>query len=300
MVINIYTKFNGVGLEADARILKAILDKDHDVAIIDWEKPSQRRQAYVGIHLEHIRSELLNLCKVNIAIPNTEWFDEPWKIHLRRIDAVWCKSHYTFEIFSKLHPNCIYTSWTSEDKYLPVDKRKMFIHMAGRSSHKGSDVILQLWKNRPEMPLLLMQKIEHMNGYRLMQRNYIGQFTRVPDNRDMMNTALFHLCPSKAEGFGHYINEAMSCGGIVITTDAPPMNELVPSDCGFTVKASPCGRHRLSTEFCVDKSALLETLMNAYHTDNDTLIQMSQRSREVYLQRDADFKSLALNLINNV
>jgi hypothetical protein len=42
----------------------------------------------------------------------------------------------------------------------------------------------------------------------------------------MMNRHRFHIMPSKYEGFGHYIHEAIGCGGIVLTTDARPMNEF--------------------------------------------------------------------------
>jgi hypothetical protein len=59
MKINVYTKYNGVGLQADAELLRSILT-EHDVVIIDWERPLIRL-ADVGIHLEHIRIELRKL-----------------------------------------------------------------------------------------------------------------------------------------------------------------------------------------------------------------------------------------------
>jgi hypothetical protein len=46
-----------------------------------------------------------------------------------------------------------------------------------------------------------------------------------------------HLCPSEREGFGHYIFGPMSIGAIVVTANAPPMNELVDSSCGVLVPA---------------------------------------------------------------
>jgi multisubunit Na+/H+ antiporter MnhB subunit len=41
---------------------------------------------------------------------------------------------------------------------------------------------------------------------------------------------------SEREGFGHYINEARAVGAFVISTDHPPMNELVTPERGALVK----------------------------------------------------------------
>jgi len=300
MKINIYTKFNGVGLEADARIIKGILTPEHDVEIINWNKP-MKRNAKVGIHLEHIRRELLHLASYNVSIPNPEWFDEPWRPLLRHVQAVWCKTDYTLSIFQNLHQNCIKTGFTSEDKCdATVEKHKIFIHMAGRSSHKGSETIRDIWKSDKSLPLLLLQKIEHLNGFQFQLPNYYCQNKRLVDIKEFLNQAIFHLCPSKAEGFGHYINEALSTGAIVITTDHGPMNELVTTDYGFIVPGRVCGRHRLAEEYCVDPKALKEAVVKAYSLDNDTLLQMSAKAREAYLKRDAEFRTKLKTLINNI
>lgn len=59
---------------------------------------------------------------------------------------------------------------------------------------------------------------------------------------DMLHRcASVFVCPSSAEGYGHYINEARSAGGAVVTVDAPPMNELVTSANGALVP--PASRH---------------------------------------------------------
>lgn len=46
-----------------------------------------------------------------------------------------------------------------------------------------------------------------------------------------------HACPSATEGWGQYIDEGRRAGAVVLTLDAPPMNELVTAASGVLVPA---------------------------------------------------------------
>lgn len=53
---------------------------------------------------------------------------------------------------------------------------------------------------------------------------------------DLYRDGRIFVCPSRREGLGLPILEAMACGLPVITTDAPPMNEWFPEDYPLLVK----------------------------------------------------------------
>ena len=57
--------------------------------------------------------------------------------------------------------------------------------------------------------------------------DFIHDFLPKSKLQALQNQCGFHICPSETEGFGHYIMEALSCSAVVVTTNAPPMNEFI-------------------------------------------------------------------------
>jgi hypothetical protein len=126
--------------------------------------------------------------------------------------------------------------------------RIRFTHTAGSSVHKGTPQVLQCWLSRPDLPPL--DVYIHDGLYDAFYRDAFG--SRVADARNInlkrgrldavafgrvVAESAFFLCPSTLEGYGHYINQARAAGGVIVTTDAHPMNELIPSsDTGVFVK----------------------------------------------------------------
>ena len=53
---------------------------------------------------------------------------------------------------------------------------------------------------------------------------------------DLYRNGKIYVAPSRREGLGLPILEAMACGLPVITTNAPPMNEWFPKDYSLLVK----------------------------------------------------------------
>ena len=139
-----------------------------------------------------------------------------------------------------------FISFTSADRYDAGCRRNYdaFFHLAGSSDQKGTAPLVDLWRAHPEWPTLTI--VQHPNNRLDVQApniTYISEHIDDEKLRRLRNEMGVHVCPSEAEGFGHSIVEAMSCRALVVTTDAPPMNEIVSADCGVLVEV-PKGRRR--------------------------------------------------------
>uniref|UniRef100_A0AAV1TAX6 Glycosyl transferase family 1 domain-containing protein n=1 Tax=Peronospora matthiolae TaxID=2874970 RepID=A0AAV1TAX6_9STRA len=67
----------------------------------------------------------------------------------------------------------------------------------------------------------------------------------------LMAESAFFMCPSGMEGYGHYINQARASGGLIVSTNLPPMNELLTPASGvlITVKRQAHKEQMLGGKF---------------------------------------------------
>ena len=293
MKINIITKNNGVGLWLDYLILKEVLEPKHEVNFIDFDYPIHKK-ADVSIHLEHITANLIPTAPINIFIPNPEWYNINWNRYLPRINQIWCKTHETERIFKQWHKNCIYTSFTSKDCYLPeITKDKIFFHNRGKSSHKGTYNIIEAWRE-------LFGKLYINSAIKLPSKKGIIINTQRLTEQDLkivMNGCMFHICTSEAEGFGHYINEAKSVGAIIISTNAAPMNELVTSDFGKLINVKHKGKHNQGVTNYISAMDLTFALNEVLHLSEKELSLMSNKARQSFLNNDKFFRETIKEII---
>ena len=153
-----------------------------------------------------------------------------------------CKTKQTYDILSRLLPykNVVFTGFTSVDRHIPEynsknnskNKYRSFIHIAGKSPYKGTLQVVRAWLKHPEwsnLTLICREEIleaiiDSVKGASNIK--LIKEF--LSENRlvEYMNQNGIHICSSKHEGFGHYINEARSTEAVVLYTNAPPMNEM--------------------------------------------------------------------------
>lgn len=260
---------NGVGLDRDAQLLAdALTTAGFSVTIPpirSFAALISQKKTDVAFHLERISPLWKRKAAIHFLIPNQERFPERHIKRLRLVDHVLCKSEHARAIFSNLHPSTHLLSFTSPDRKIPnrnIDFNRFF-HLAGRSTLKNTGRLLELWSRHPEWPTLtLVQHPDNAPKSVPSNVNLISRYLDDSELRELQNECGLHLCPSLSEGWGHYIVEAASCGAVILTTDAPPMNELVHADHGVLVPFSHSEPRHLGRNFDVDPQKLEAAIAN--------------------------------------
>ncbi|WP_458070879.1 glycosyltransferase [Rhodanobacter sp. BL-MT-08] len=286
--INLIGWDNGRGLSHDLRLLRETLaQQGHDVHVTSvgpkrrrwspravwirlqllWQSLRQgdrlRWKFDVNIMLEHVQPAYFATAYRNFFIPNPEWLSKRDERHLHRFEAVLAKTRVAAATFQARGLPTRYIGFRSTDCLIAETPREPhFLHLAGASRMKGTARLLAVWRRHPEWPpLLVLQSPQTATGMPTTPdhgnvRHRVATLRDIGEIRSLQNGHLFHLCLSEAEGWGHYIAEAMSCGAVAITCDAPPMNELVRPDRGMLVAASAAGPLNAATRYHFDEAAL--------------------------------------------
>ncbi|KAF1315582.1 hypothetical protein FI667_g15914, partial [Globisporangium splendens] len=190
-------------------------------------------------------------------MPNVEMYELNEK-YLWRIDVALCKTRTCYKRLVQWYAQegnprntqVFYTRHTSSDvanyahRKLGDDaiakkdfENVRFIHTVGGSSHKGTREVIECWLSRPDFPRLDLFIAE--GSYKSTYEAVYGKRIRasqinltshridpIPFGKTIAEASFF-LCPSRMEGYGHYINQARASGGVIVTTNGFPMNELI-------------------------------------------------------------------------
>lgn len=185
--------------------------------------------------------------------------------HLLAADVVLCKTKLCFSRVSAWYAQeaqrgtvittkVLYTRHTSPNPSVPLQAKGVaiqqkdytnpsFLHFAGDDSSnclKGTRQVLECWLSRPELPqltVLMSDAAFKASAFdaRIHSSGNVILNTQGSEWSQRMAEASFLLAPSESESYGHTINQVRSTGGVVITTDVAPMNELIPKASGADV-----------------------------------------------------------------
>jgi glycosyltransferase involved in cell wall biosynthesis len=243
--------------------------------------------------LEHVWPRFVDQARRTVAVPNPEWFDGRDLRALACLDRVWAKTAHTERIFALRGARVTQIGFDSEDRWDPhIARDRTFFHLAGYSPMKGTFRLVDLWRRHPEWPLLIV--VAHLvdgTPAPSSSANVEVHAAYVDDGdlRRLQNRCLFHLCPSEAEGWGHYIVEAMSVGALTITVDAPPMNEIVTPPRGLLVAHGQARRQKLGERFLFDERALSAAVEAALAMPPAEIAARGAAARHWFLANKAGF-----------
>lgn len=318
--INLIAWDNGRGLSHDIRLLRQALESlGHQVSLTSaaarrranagrawrawlgltwrWMRSGGRepRRYDASITLEHVHPGYFKLAHRNLFIPNPEWLSRRDQRQLHRFDAVLTKTQVATEIFRERGLRTLHIGFQSIDcRVEDVPPREGFLHLAGASRMKGTERLLALWRKHPEWPpLLALQSPGSTEATTLHNppnlQHRVEYLPSIDDIRHLQNSYTFHLCLSETEGWGHYLVEAMSCGAVVLTCDAPPMNEFVQPDRGILVEAHPTEPLNAAMRYAFDDAALERAVEQAAAMTATERTKLSARARAWYEQNQAEF-----------
>lgn len=301
--INIVSRdlFNEAGKEVDAKILKEELEHlGHQVFLFDYLKTPHIPKAHINIFLAQFRTNLFSSAKLNWFIPNPD-FCLAKREDIGKFDLVLCKTEESLHIFKPFSKECYFLGFMSLDCH-QVSFPKNFskcLHVAGKSKMKGTEEVLKAWRDHSDLPsLILIRREAH---YLNLPENIRLITKRVSEKNltKMQNECGIHLCTSKTEGFGHYIMEAMSAAAVVVTTDAPPMNEFI-KDQRCLVKYKEISHQYYATTFIIDEDDLTNVVRSLGELSDEELKEIGQANRNNYLRRVAEFKKNFADLMEKV
>lgn len=317
MKVRLIGKANGVGLSRDLELLAgALRDNGCEVTLHRCERRDRKRRRGfftrlaartrgmrgggpeapydVNLMLEHVWPQFLHQATRNVLVPNPEWFDRRDVAFFGAVQRVWAKTMLAERLFAARGCRAVRIGFDSSDRHDPAVMREpKFLHLAGRSPLKGTARLHALWQRHPEWPLLtIVQDAQAVaNPTHAAEGNIRVESRYLSDEalRTLQNSHRFHLCTSEAEGWGHYIVEAMSVGAMALTCDAPPMNELIGPDRGVLLAAHQGERHNLATLSLFDEAALEAAVGDVLAMSAEHLEQIGEAARAWFLSNKQGF-----------
>ncbi|MHC1478739.1 glycosyltransferase [Frateuria aurantia] len=308
--INLIARDNGAGITRDLQLLADVLrGAGYQVSITGlghrgrlsnrfrrlrerlrrlargWLDGQLNARYDINLFIEQLRPEYCEQARLNVLLPNPEWFHAEWIEFLPRMDLVLAKTRHAEHLFGELGCRTRHVGFAGEDCLDPSQPRQPdFFHGPGRSGNKGTLPLLELWARHPEWPKLTVvwrrKRVElpALPANVVIHRDYLEQ-THL---RRLQNSSHFHLCPSQTEGYGHSLIEAMSCAAVTVATDGEPMNELIQPDRGVLVAAHRGPHQALATLYDFDASAMEAAVQRCIEMTETERQALGQHARAWY------------------
>lgn len=291
--INIFSLANGKGLENSRKIFgEALVSMGHKVSNRELNDKNSGNTSNVDLNIffEDIAPDWFSKAQENWFIPNPEIKVKDFE-KVRYIDLILCRTYESKRIYEALGKTTYFMGFTSLDCLHTETAKDYFscLHAPGNSPYKGTKAVVKAWNGDLELPPLTLVTPKKM--FPLNQQNvaYIHEKLPLEPYRSLQNQHGIHICVSETEGFGHYLVEAMSAGSVVVTTDAPPMNEYI-QDRRCLVPYKSKKKLNLADSYEVDPVALKKVVKTLANLTEEELKDIGEANRLHYLEMKENFK----------
>lgn len=203
-------------------------------------------------------------------------------------DFLICNTRRHYSVF-EWHPGAVYLPWgTDTEVFKPAEKppqRLTFFHSCGWDTYrKGTDLVIKAFESiqsQTKAELIIHSQRNLSDSI----SSGVGVTVRVETvpAPGLYHLGDFYVYPSRLEGIGLTICEALSSGLPVITTDEGPMSEFVRHEkTGFLV---PVARRFARQDgyywpMCeIDVQALADAMLRASEMDLDSIRSMQRAAR---------------------
>jgi hypothetical protein len=238
----------------------------------EWPKASD-----VHIYLEIPCRVAFSWAKVNIIIPNAEWwYTDAWSWTKDAGALFWFRTLHSQRLFLESGIKGSYIGWrcpTNTGTGGAAVKRALYV--VGGSKHKktAADVVVAAWKDSwPPLTVLCSSEAPAVMGPNVdWRRKYVSN----EEKRQLQDESLYHVVASEAEGFGYTMAEALQRNALILRTDIPVYEELWGTVLGPQGRIETTKRIDISGASMMDQPRMFSTdaVVNAM---ND-LLAMSPR-----------------------
>ena len=214
---------------------------------IKWIKKNN-----ISIVIVNEQDEVEAICEAKLHCPEVifgayiDYYTEKTVKNYLAYDFLICNTKRHYDVF-KWHPQCFYLPWCVDTElYKPIVKREKeisFFHSMGMSDRKGTDILIKTFikyklGEKSKLIIHTQKNISNILSEKEAKKNNIIIIEKTVSAPGLYYLGDIYVYPTKLDGLGLTMYEALSSGIPVITTDDAPMNEIIENDRGKLVKVN--------------------------------------------------------------
>jgi hypothetical protein len=284
----------GIGLLRDFELLRDVLvGWGHEVTGIQFDDPSPIERFDLAIFLEVTPRSFMGLSSRRWFFANPDWMKQEVITTVdRSFERVFAKTREGERLLVPLFGERVhYVGFLARDQHdVSIPRMPKFLHIGGNSSLRGTQAVVDAWawkKNGKTLSSELIVVSTAIQDKPDIPNVTYFKWLEEQELKRLQNECLFHLQPSGTEGYGHILRESLSVGAQLITTDAPPMNEI---ETGW--KLPVAGKRKYNLADIWEISALDIFHMVEFLTQDDMAQVYKPSSREIFLAANEEFKRM--------